>query len=116
MEKQTLNEFKDGPKTKIAWWAMGLGMSTILLMPLLGVFGAFISPRIADAWGERVQMVMGFIFAILVISFLIFTLVVNIRAFRKGERSWILWLGFVPVILETVFFVFMIIGEFLLPH
>jgi len=116
MKKQTLNEFKDSPRTKIAWWAMGLGMSTILLMPLLGVFATFISPIIADVWGEKVQMITEITFVILVIAFLIFALIVNIRAFRKGERSWVLWLGFVPVILETAFFIFMIIGEFLFPH
>jgi hypothetical protein len=43
-------------------------------------------------------------------------LVVSIIAFKKGERSWVLWLGFIPAILGCVFYVLWIVGEFLFPH
>jgi uncharacterized membrane protein YhaH (DUF805 family) len=116
MKKQILSKFEDSPKTKIGWGAMWLGLSTIFIMPLLGIFGAILSPMITVSLGERFQLWTGIILEILIVALLVSAVTVGIRAFRKGERSWLFWLGFTPAILSTVFFIFMIVGEFIFPH
>jgi hypothetical protein len=95
---------------------MGLGLGAILGGPMLGIFAAVIRPIIDKASSENVGASMGFGagFVSLVIS--VSALVTGVRAFKKGERSWVLWVGFVPAILVCAFWVFMVIGEFIFPH
>jgi CHASE2 domain-containing sensor protein len=93
-----------------------LGLATLLIPPLLGIFTAVIRPLIDQAGGENVGIPLGFCTVILALILSISALVVSIRAFRKGERSWVLWLGFVPALLIGTFWIFMVVGEFLFPH
>jgi uncharacterized membrane protein YdcZ (DUF606 family) len=95
---------------------MGLGLGAILGGPMLGIFAAVIRPIIDKASSENVGASIGFGagFVSLVIS--VSALVTGVRAFKKGERSWVLWVGFVPAILVCAFWVFMVIGEFIFPH
>ena len=116
MKKEVISKFKERPKTKTAWWAMGLGLSSILIFPFLGIFTAVIRPIIDKASSENVGAVVGFGSMIVVLILLVSALVTSVYAFKKGERSWVLWVGFVPAILVGVFLVFMIIGEFIFPH
>ncbi|MGA7677744.1 MAG: hypothetical protein WCA51_05150 [Dehalococcoidia bacterium] len=116
MEKEVSSKFKEKPKTKMAWWAMGLGLSSILIFPFFGIFAAVIRPIIDKASSEIVGVVVGFGSIIVALILLVSALVTGVRAFKKGERSWVLWVGFVPAILVGVFSVFMIIGEFIFPH
>jgi len=44
------------------------------------------------------------------------TIIAGVRAFKQGERSWVLWLVFIPAILNGALWIFMIIGEFIFPH
>ena len=104
------------PKSRLGKWAMGLGLSTLLIFPLLGIFAAVIRPIIDKASSENTGAVMGFGTGIVSLILSVFALVTGIRAFRKGERSWGLWIGFVPAILVGAFWIFMILGEFLIPH
>jgi uncharacterized membrane protein YhaH (DUF805 family) len=114
MKQEAISKFKEKPKTKTAWWAMGLG--SILIFPFLGIFTAVIRPIIDKASSETVEAVVGFGSMIAALSLLVSALVIGVRAFKKGERSWVLWVGFVPAILVGAFWVFMIIGEFMFPH
>jgi len=116
MKKEIISKFKEKPRTKTAWWAMGLGLGAILGGPMLGIFAAVIRPIIDKASSENVGASIGFGagFVSLVIS--VSALVTGVRAFKKGERSWVLWVGFVPAILVCAFWVFMVIGEFIFPH
>jgi hypothetical protein len=116
MNNEVISKFKEKPKTKIAWWAMGLGLSTILVLPLSILLSVIIRLIISKISGENVGVPMGFNSGIISLIVSIFALIAGIRAFKKGERSWILWLGFIPAILASAFWVFMIIGEFLFPH
>jgi hypothetical protein len=99
-----------------------MGLSLLLIPPLLGIFAAVIRPMI----GQRVLqgkngedylgMILGFVLAVAVFALTIFALRTNIRAYKLGERSWVMWLGLVPALLIDAWFVFMIIGEVFIPH
>lgn len=117
MKKEIISKFKEKPKTKITWWAMYLGLTTMLGGPVLGIFASVIRPMIDEAGNnENIGRVVGFIVMIGALVLLISALVTSIRAFKLGERSWVLWIGFIPAMLASAFWLFMIIGEFLFPH
>jgi len=116
MKVEAISKFKEKPKTKTAWWVMGLGLSSILIFPFLGIFTAVIRPIIDKTSSEIVGAVVGFGSMLVALSLLISALVIGVRVFKKGEHSWVLWVGFVPAILVGAFWIFMIIGEFIFPH
>jgi hypothetical protein len=126
MKQEIISRFNEAPKTRTAWWAMGLGLSTVLIHPLLGIFTAVIRPIIdpASMVGRESSGIvgatmgsMGFGSGVVALILSVSTIVTGVRAFKKGERSWVLWVvGFVPAILVGAFWVFMFIGEFIFPH
>lgn len=116
MKNEVISTFKEKPKTKTAWWAMRLGLGTILVGPLLGIFTAVIRPLIDKASSENVGATIGFGVGVISLILSVSALVAGTRAFKKGERSWVLWVGFVPAILIGAFWIIMIIGEFIFPH
>lgn len=73
-------------------------------------------PLIDEASSENVGAVA--IFGSMIIAFVlsISALVTGFRVFKQGERSWVLWVGFIPAILAGLFWIFMIMGEFIFPH
>lgn len=93
-----------------------MGLATLLIPPFLGIFSAVIRPIIDKAGGENIGIPLGLTVALLALIFSICALVASTRAFRAGERSWVLWVGFIPAILIGVFWILMIAGEFLFPH
>ena len=115
MKKEVISKFKEKPRTKIAWWAMGLGLATILVYPLLSIL-TVVRPMIDKAIGENIGAAVGFGSMIVLLILSVSALVVGVCALKKGERSWVLWVGFVPAILVGALCVFMIIGEFIFPH
>ena len=116
MNPKVISQFKERPKLCITWWAMGLGLSTVFLGPLLGISAAVIVPALAKAFGEGTSRAFGFNFGLIALLLTIAALVVGSIALRKGERSWVLWLGFIPALLGGAFWLFMIIGEIAFPH
>lgn len=116
MPNEIISHFKEKPKTKTAWQAMYLGLATFLSVPFIGIFAAVIRPIIDKASNENIGAAVGFCTGLVVLALSVFALVYGIRAFRKGERSWVMWIGFIPAILGGAFWVFMIVGEFLFPH
>lgn len=117
MEKQIIrSKFKDIPKTKIGWWALGLGLVSVLSGPLTGLYSSVIRPLLSSLWGESRSGAFG-------INLGLFSLVVSVAAvtlggiaLRKGERSWVVWLGFIPALLSLVFWLTMIVGELIFPQ
>ncbi|MBM3253914.1 MAG: hypothetical protein FJZ16_06665 [Candidatus Omnitrophica bacterium] len=121
MKKIIISKFREKPKTKTAWRAMWLGFSVLLIPPFLGVFAAVIRPIIdkesmEGREGFDLGAGMGFGAGLVALILTFFALKTCIQAYRQGERSWALWVGFVPAILVGAFWIFMIIGEFLFPH
>lgn len=116
MKKEIISKFREKPKTKTAWWAMGLGLALLFSPTLLGIFAAVISPLISQTTSESFSAAVGFSLIPALLILLVAALAFSISAFKKGERSWVVWLGFIPAILACAFWVFMIIGEFVFPH
>jgi hypothetical protein len=71
---------------------------------------------LAKAVDENIAGIIGFGLVVVALTVPVCALVAGILALRKGERSWVLWVGFVPAILACAFWAFMIVGEFLFPH
>ena len=118
MEKEIISKFKEKPKTATGWRTMYLGLAALLISPFLGIFTAVIRPIIdkESVNGENTRMAMGFGPSILAFVLSILAFITGVNALRKGERSWILWMGFIPAILIGAFWTFMIAGELLFPH
>lgn len=115
---QIISVFRSKPKNNSTWWAMFLGLTSFLVPPFLGVFAAVIRP-IIDKVGvnnETPGIAMGFVGVILALAISLSALVFSIRAYRQGERSWVLWTGLVPSVLIAFFWIVMIVGELLFPH
>jgi len=116
MKQEIISKFEEKPKTRTVWWAMGLGLGTISVVPLLGIYAAVIRPLIDKASSENVGASVGFGIGAVSLILSVSALVAGVIAFRKGERSWVLWVGFIPAIAVGAFWVLMIIGEFIFPH
>ena len=113
---EIVSRFKDKPHYKSTWKALYFGLSTIFVFPFLGIFASIINPIISRVIGQTFGIGVGFSVAILSLTLSILALVFGIKALKKGERSWVLWIGFVPAVLVACFWIFMIVGEFLFPH
>jgi uncharacterized membrane protein YhaH (DUF805 family) len=90
MDKVVLSKFKEKPKTKTAWWAMGLGLATILGGPILGINAAVINPLITKISNNATASIIGLILVLTILSLSVAALVTGVRAWRSGERSWVL--------------------------
>ena len=90
--KTMSTRFLGMPKTKLGWWAVGLAIAGILLVPAWMILpgGAALGLLCSLAGG-----ILGLI-AIL----------------RQHERSWALWLTLLPMLNAFAF----LLGEFLIPH
>jgi hypothetical protein len=111
MKKEVISNFKDKPINKSTWTGMWLGLASILIFPLLSVNAIVIRPMINNAAGETVGTAVTGVAAILCIALSVLAIIVNIKSFRKGERSWAMWLGLTPSILIGTLFAVMIGAE-----
>ena len=115
-EIQIISKFKEKPRLRKTWWAMGLGLATFLELPLLGALGIIIQPLIDGPGGSIIAGIFGVGSIIFILSFSISALVFSLKAYKKGERSWVLWVGFVPAILINLFWLIFLVGEVVSPH
>lgn len=74
------------PKLKITWWAMVLGVLSLLCVCL----NDFTAEKIAD-WLSYIAPIFG-----------VAALGIGILSYIKGERSWVLWVGIIPALFITV--------------
>jgi hypothetical protein len=98
-----LKAFKKKPKLAITWWAMVLGLLALLVFPLLGLYSLINKTLGAAELGPSVG-ITGIIITIAAVT-------TGAIAFKKGERSWVLWVGFGPALLLAAFWLFMIVAE-----
>jgi len=94
---------KKKPQLSITWWAMALGLIALLEFPLLGLY-SFISKTMG-----AVELGPSVGFAGIIITTVAVTL--GVISFKRGERSWILWLGFGPALVLSAFWLIMLIAE-----
>lgn len=105
MEKQIISKFRQNPKLKITWWVFGffvyiiLGIIAYIIMRQIPL-NQNIYPDIYDMKIEAVSRLLKILMIEIIGSIPAFIL--GIIAYKKGERSWILWLGFVPATLINI--------------
>lgn len=116
MTNDTASTPNEQPKTGTARKAMYLGLAAIVAIPFLGTFAGAIRPWIDRRFNENVGAGIGITVGIVVLVLAVSALVMSIRAYRQGDRSREMWFGLVPAILVTLFWVAMLIGEFVFPH
>jgi len=100
---------------KLARWTMVLGLAAIFVSFIaLCIFNSALRPMINEAFNNmNAGGTVGFVVGILALALSISALVTGFRAFKKHERSWALWLGFVPAVLIFLFWFLGFISEFL---
>jgi hypothetical protein len=104
------------PASRLGWWAFGLTVATVVwgvLFPsLVGLLGA----AFGGATGRRLPIPVGLTSATLELVLALAALATGIIALRKGERSWLTLLAFVPAVLVGGFWILFALGEVLWPH
>ena len=85
---------REMPRFGISWWAMGLGLS-LFVIPTLRATNA-LPDNWNITWGQ-LNVIPALIFPLLILA-----LITNTAAYRKGERSYILWVGIIPTILFAI--------------
>lgn len=115
MKTQIISMFKEKPKTKIGWWAMGLGLATLLGLPLVSFFTIVIHPLITSL-SEESSYAIGINLGIFSLIASAAGVVAGIFALRKGERSWLVWLGFILALVTLIGFLFMMLADLLIPQ
>jgi hypothetical protein len=112
-----MNSFLAKPKTKGAWQVMWIGLLSLLVGPFFGFFMSVIR-NVFDpvSYNPTTGLPVGLVGVFLGLGLSITTIVSFIKLYKSGERSLVLWAGFIPAVLVGVFWIFMIIGELLFPH
>lgn len=111
------NTFKAKPNSGAVWWIMGLSLAS-LFAPLLGVLNRLFHQTLdrISLNNSAIRLPMGFVGVALSLVLSVLAVIVGVRFYRQGVRTWLLWVGFFPALLITLFWTFMIIGEVVFPH
>lgn len=111
-----ISKFREKPKMKTTWSAMWLGLASLLVFPMLGISAAVIVPFADRTAGEAAGVAVGVAVAASGVLLSVAAFVAAVRAYRRGERSWVMWLGFLPAMFVALSWALMILGEVLMPH
>ncbi len=116
MQQIEHSTLRDMPKTRGGRWAFGLSLGAMLSGPLLGVSAAVLVPFVQNAVGDTASTIFGSAVAVVVVGAFIAALVLSLKAFRSGERSWAVWFALFVSCLIACFWAFMLVGELVSPH
>ena len=105
--KAISSHFTEKPHTKLGRWAVGLG----ILFVVLFLINSFVfMPTSSDApWR---QVVLPFYGIFMLLCGLAAGIIGLVAVIRRHERSWLVWLTLLP----GLFVLFLVLGEFLIPH
>lgn len=86
-----ISSFKVKPKLKETWWSIRLGLAS-LFAPFLGIINGFIRRIFGPISinNKNIGIPTGFSGVVLAIVLSISGVIVSIRSYRQGERSWVL--------------------------
>ena len=102
------NRFFSRPVTPTGWWAAGLGIGFVVLFLvnalILIPFSAALPP-----WSRPLMIFYGLFMLACGLGGALAGL---LALLRRGERSWLVWLPLLPGALV----IFLLLGEFLVPH
>jgi hypothetical protein len=120
MNRNQFSTFGRKPAAKVAWWALWLSIISLLVVPSLGAVNTILRPLLDPASGNpggpRGFIPMGFVSGVLSFILAVSALVAGIRAYKMGERSWVVWVGLVLAIIVSLFWTFMFVGGILFPY
>ena len=98
------------PGTRLGWWAVGLAATFVVMFMINSIVFMPAYQDAANAWWRQTLLPLYGIFMML--CGLAAGVVGLIAVTRKHERSWLVWLTILP----GAFMLFLILGEFLVPH
>jgi len=117
MKKEIISKFNERPKNVKSWYVMWMGLLSLFFGPFFGFFMAmlrnFFDPI---SYRSGAGIPVGILGVILGLAISVTTIILFKKNYKLGERSYVLWMGFVPAVLVGSFWTFMIIGELLFPH
>ena len=102
--------FLSWPRTRLGWWAVGLGLSAQLL-PLLPLLNRLISELITRLSGGN-SFALGVVGIFMLLCGIAGGITGLIAVIRSHERSILTW----AAILAGFFWLGLIVAEFLFPH
>jgi hypothetical protein len=107
MTVQSSPSFLQRPKTRLGWWAVGLAAAFVVM----SVINSAVLMRLPGnpPWQHAVLPFYGIL---MMACGLASGVVALIALIRKHERSWLVWLAILP----GVSMLFLLLGEFLVPH
>ncbi len=95
---------------------MWLGLATLFVGPVLGTSAAVLVPFAVRTAGNAAGDALGITVAVGCFALTVAAVAAAVRAFRSGERSWVMWVGFVPAMLAVLFWAALVVGELAVPH
>jgi hypothetical protein len=107
MTTQSSSSFVQRPGTRLGWWAVGLALAFMLMFILNST--VFMGLPEDVPWR---QTVLPFYGIFMLLCGLAAGVVGLIAVMRKHERSWMVWVTILPGALVL----FLLLGEFLVPH
>jgi len=106
-EQPLSGRFWGWPSTPLGWWSIGLGATFVVLFMINAT--VFMPSTVVVPWRQTILPYYG-IFMLL--CGLASGIVGLIALVRRRERSWLVWLTVLP----ALWVLFMVLGEFLVPH
>jgi hypothetical protein len=107
MTTRSNSSFWRRPGTRLGWWAVGL----LIAYVVMSVINSAVFMRLPEDISWR-QTLLPFYGILMLLCGLAAGIVGLIALIRKQERSWLVWLSLLP----GVSVLFMLLGEFLIPH
>ena len=96
------------PSTRLGWWAVGLAATFVILM----IINSTVFFNLPEQVGWR-RTLLPFYGIFMLLCGLAAGVVGLMAIIRRHERSWLVWL--LPL-LVGLFVIFLLLGEFLVPH
>ena len=104
------------PTSVLGWRAFWLSVATVVWGVLLPSLPELLRPAVEGASGRPIPIPVGLTSAALEFVLALTALVVGFVALRRGERSWLTLLAFVPAVAVGGFWILFGLGEVLSPH
>jgi hypothetical protein len=107
MTNQQNSTFRQHPATKLGWWALYLAVA----FWVMSIINNVVFMRLPEQVSWR-QTLLPFYGILMLLCGLVAGVVGLIALLKKQERSWMVWLA----ILSGAYVLFLLVGEFLVPH
>lgn len=118
MKNEIVSKFNEKPKIKATWWSLWFGLGSLVSAPALGAFNRvmrqLLDPISVNPYNRGLSPGMSGVLIALILA--ISAIVISVKALKKGEHSWVVWVGFVIGILVCAFWTLLIIGEIVYSH